>query len=81
MCAQPDAETQLLTIQFAWNGKLKQVSSTLVGVSPEFEMALYTLCYYVGQEDNWVDLGPYRVNVKCYRLGQDKIGSVYPIAD
>lgn len=76
----PDSETQLLTIQFEWNGVLKSVSSTLVGVSPEFEIALYTLCFYLGGEDNHIELGPYPVNIKCYRLG-NKIGSVFPIAD
>ncbi|KAL2573607.1 hypothetical protein AAZV13_17G138000 [Glycine max] len=76
----PDSEAQLLTIQFEWNGVLKSVSSTLVGVSPEFEIALYTLCFYVGREDNHIQLGPYGVNIKCYRLG-DRIGSVFPIAD
>lgn len=77
---QPDSETQLLTIQFEWNGVLKSVSSTLVGVSPEFEIALYTLCFYMGEEDNHIQIGPYEVNVKCYRFG-DRIGSVFPIAD
>ncbi|KAL7149982.1 hypothetical protein ABFS83_05G078300 [Erythranthe nasuta] len=76
----PDAETQLLTIQFEWNGVLKSVSSTLVGVSPEFEIAIYTLCFYLGGEDNYVELGTYPVNIKCYRLG-NKIGSAFPIAD
>ncbi|KAM7491134.1 hypothetical protein LguiA_034055 [Lonicera macranthoides] len=75
-----DSDTQLLTIQFEWNGVLKSVSSTLVGVSPEFEIALYTLCFFVGQEDNHIELGPYPVNVKCYRLG-NKIGSAFPIAE
>lgn len=75
-----DSETQLLTIQFEWNGVLKSVSSTLVGVSPEFEIALYTLCFFVGQEDNHIQIGPYAVNIKCYRLG-NQIGSVFPIAD
>lgn len=78
--SQPDSETQVLTIQFEWNGVLKSVSSTLVGVSPEFEVALYTLCFFVGQEDNHVRLGPYPVNIKCYRLGE-RIGSVFPISD
>lgn len=77
---QPDSETQLLTIQFEWNGVLKSVSSTLVGVSPEFEIALYTLCFFAGQEDNHIQLGPYAVNIKCYHLG-NQIGSVFPIAD
>lgn len=78
---QPDSETQLLTIQFEWNGVLKSVSSTLVGVSPEFELALYTMCFFMGREDNHIQLGPYSVNVKCYRLGNNRIGSAFPIAE
>lgn len=77
---QPDTETQLLTIQFEWDGVLKSVSSTLIGVSPEFEVAIYTLCFYLGREENHVELGPYPVNIKCYRLG-NKIGSAFPVAD
>ncbi|CAN6587561.1 unnamed protein product [Malus baccata var. baccata] len=76
----PDSETQLLTIQFEWNGVLKAVSSTLVGVSPEFEIALYTLCFYMGGEDNRIELGPYQVNIKCYSFGE-RIGSVFPMAE
>ncbi|WOG90153.1 hypothetical protein DCAR_0209396 [Daucus carota subsp. sativus] len=76
----PDSETQLLTIQFEWNGVMKSVSSTLVGVSPEFEIALYTLCFYMGDENNYVELGPYSVNIKCYRLGNN-IGSAFPVAE
>ncbi|KAG2573686.1 poly(U)-specific endoribonuclease-B-like isoform X2 [Panicum virgatum] len=77
----PDSETQLLTVQFEWHGVLKSVSSTLIGVSPEFEVALYTLCFFVGGEDNRVDIGPYTLNIKCYRLGKNKIGSAFPIAE
>nr|CAB3487813.1 unnamed protein product [Digitaria exilis] len=77
----PDSETQLLTVQFEWHGVLKSVSSTLIGVSPEFEIALYTLCFFVGGEENHVDIGPYTVNIKCYRLGNNKIGSAFPIAE
>lgn len=59
-------------------GVLKPVSSTFVGASPEFEVALYTLCFYGGKEDNHVDLGPYSVNIKCYHIGRDKMGSPFP---
>ncbi|GLT49090.1 hypothetical protein SLA2020_226710 [Shorea laevis] len=76
----PDSESQLLTIQFEWNGVLKSVSSTLIGVTPEFEIALYTLCFFTGREDNHIQLGSYPVNIKCYRFG-DRIGSVFPIAE
>jgi poly(U)-specific endoribonuclease len=78
---QPDSDTQLLTVQFEWHGVLKSVSSTLIGVSPEFEVALYTLCFFVGGEDNRVDIGPYTVNIKCYRMGNNRIGSAFPIAE
>ena len=57
----------------------KPVSTTFVGVSPEFEVALYTLCFYGGSEDNYVEVGPYAVNIKCYRHGRDRIGSAFPI--
>lgn len=77
----PDSETQLLTLQFEWNGILKSLSSSFIGVSPEFEIALYTLCFFVGAEDNHILLGPYAVNIKCYRLGNHRIGSVFPIAE
>ncbi|MCO5605199.1 hypothetical protein L7F22_059379 [Adiantum nelumboides] len=80
-CAEPDAHTQCLSIQFTWNGVLKPVSSTFVGVSPEFELALYTLCFYLGEEDNYLELGPYSVNIKCYHLGREKMGSCFPIAE
>jgi len=77
---QPDAETQLLTVQFEWNGVLKSLSTMFMGVSPEFELALYTLCFFAGREDNHIHVGPYPVNIKCYRLG-NKIGSAFPIAE
>jgi poly(U)-specific endoribonuclease len=73
---QPDSDTQLCTVQFEWHGVLKSVSSALIGVSPEFEIALYTLCFFVGE-----DIGPYTVNIKCYCLGDNKIGSAFPIAE
>ncbi|XP_057521077.1 uncharacterized protein LOC130801282 [Amaranthus tricolor] len=76
----PDAETQLLTVQFEWNGVLKSLSSMFIGVSPEFELALYTLCFFAGGEDNHIEVGPYPVNIKCYRMG-NKIGSAFPIAE
>jgi len=48
----PSETDQLITIQFTWDinantkDKKKDVSSTFVGTSPEFEFALYTLCFF-----------------------------------
>lgn len=52
----------------------------MIGVSPEFEIALYTLCFYMKREDYRVQLGPYYVNIKCYRHG-NKLGSAFPMED
>nr|XP_006629499.1 PREDICTED: poly(U)-specific endoribonuclease-like [Lepisosteus oculatus] len=35
----------VLGMQFNWDGYFKQVGSALIGSSPEFDLALYTLCY------------------------------------
>ncbi|KAI4377947.1 hypothetical protein MLD38_015497 [Melastoma candidum] len=48
-------------IQFKWNGVQGRIKH-------EFEVALYTLCFFAGQEENHVELGPYQVNIKCYQL-------------
>jgi hypothetical protein len=59
------------------------VRSSLVGVSPEFEMALYTMCFLNGKEENHVQVGPYQCNIKCFTFGRGsnvKIGSAFPEA-
>lgn len=69
---------QLITIQFEWCGVEKFVSSSLVGTSPEFEFALYSLCFFNGQEDTAAQLGPHRINVKAYKIAGGRIGTAFP---
>ncbi|KAL3148953.1 hypothetical protein ABBQ32_001811 [Trebouxia sp. C0010 RCD-2024] len=76
-----DANERMLTVQFSWNGQQKDISSMFIGTSPEFEMALYTLCFLAGQEENVVSLGDYQVKIKVYRIRSkygDKVGSAFP---
>ncbi|KAF5888327.1 Poly(U)-specific endoribonuclease, partial [Clarias magur] len=35
----------VLGMQFMWDGYYKEVGSSLIGASPEFDLAVYTLCY------------------------------------
>jgi len=79
-----DDTVRLITIQFSWGTELKSVSSTLIGTSPEFEIALYTMCFLEGKENVKVKLGPYSLTIKCHRWhtkNGEKIGACYPCAD
>ena len=65
----PDDHSQLLTMQFSWNGVLKKCGTSMIGVSPEFEVALYTLIFLSQREGKTnVQLGPYKVVHRKYNL-------------
>eukprot|EP00884_Botryococcus_braunii_P016118 jgi/Botrbrau1/318/Bobra.0022s0280.1 len=71
----------VISVQFGWGGEVKAVSSMFVGCSPEFEMALYTLCFVAGTEENLVQIGPFDLKIRAYRIRSkygDKVGSTFP---
>lgn len=77
----PTDEHQLITIQFIWNGCLKKCSSSFIGTSPEFEIALYTMCFFTGGDKDNLKCGPYNVEVTCYKYtfrGKTHIGTSFP---
>ena len=81
--AETEADDQLLSLQFSWRGVEKFVSSSFIGVSPEFEFALYTLCFLVGEQENEVELrmengDVFGLVVKCYKMARDKVGTSFP---
>ena len=64
----PDDQQQLVTMQFSWHNVLKKVSTSLIGTSPEFEMALYTLIFLTQPEGKTpIQLGPYQATVTVYK--------------
>eukprot|EP00538_Stauroneis_constricta_P004554 CAMPEP_0119551048 /NCGR_PEP_ID=MMETSP1352-20130426/4432_1 /TAXON_ID=265584 /ORGANISM="Stauroneis constricta, Strain CCMP1120" /LENGTH=467 /DNA_ID=CAMNT_0007597055 /DNA_START=90 /DNA_END=1493 /DNA_ORIENTATION=- len=82
--ARTDSNDHVLTFQFSWNGIEKFVGTSFVGVSPEFEMALYTICFLIGEENNEVELDTgtdvFLLNIRCYKMARDKIGTAFPEA-
>lgn len=72
-----DRNPHLLTIQFAWKGEVKPKGSSFIGVSPEFEIALYTVCYLMGHQAYKITLGGEAVIIKCHQTA-GKIGTCYP---
>ena len=79
--AETNADDQILTLQFEWHGVEKKVGTSFIGVSPEFEMALYTICFLVGQEENTIELDTgddcFELNCRCYKMARDKIGTSF----
>ena len=81
--AETNDDDHVLTIQFHWDGIEKAVGTSFIGVSPEFEMALYTMCFLVGEESNVIRLDTgtgdeFELNCKVYRFGgRDKISTSF----
>lgn len=84
----PHSTEHLLTIQFNWKGATKSMSSTLFGVSPEFEIAIYTLLFFYQSRNSdqesretVVQLGPFSVSVITHQWDQNGrkfIATSYP---
>ncbi|XP_077361890.1 uridylate-specific endoribonuclease B [Festucalex cinctus] len=77
---QPAEWNHILSLQFSWKNGIKPKGSILVGVSPEFEFALYTLCF-LGSPDERVKVrfSFYRVEIVCHRYNRKHIGTTYPV--
>ncbi|KRY77106.1 Poly(U)-specific endoribonuclease -like protein [Trichinella pseudospiralis] len=58
-----------LSISFTWNKATKQKSGFLLRTSPEYEMALYTMCYiFRNEQDCIVKFGSCTGNILTYSL-------------
>jgi len=76
-------DEHVLSIKFAWDGEEKPVSTFVLGSSPEYELALYSMCFFSRQEKNKVLIDGVEVEVTCYRIRSkygDKIGTAFPQA-
>lgn len=81
LCFQPDRDDQVLSIQFSWKGSVKPIGSTFIGVSPEFEFALYTIIFLLSEERvtrETVKIEEYELQIVVCRHGRH-IGTAYPV--
>ncbi|XP_020502507.2 uridylate-specific endoribonuclease A [Labrus bergylta] len=76
----------VLGMQFKWDGYYKQVGSAVIGCSPEFDFALYSLCYITrpGKQCR-LSLGGKELMIQTYTWdnssygdGKKFIGSAFP---
>ncbi|XP_028934465.1 poly(U)-specific endoribonuclease-A-like [Ornithorhynchus anatinus] len=78
---RPDAEDQVLSLQFGWKDLVKPVGSTFIGVSPEFEFAVFTVAFLQSGEKVsrvLVRVEEYELLLVVCRHGRH-IGSAYPV--
>ncbi|GBG78557.1 hypothetical protein CBR_g27781 [Chara braunii] len=73
----PDRFDQVMQIQFEWGDDLKEFSTLFIGVSPEFELALYTMCFLSGMAEVQVDMGGYDLKVISHRMPNGKLAACY----
>ncbi|XP_076841105.1 uridylate-specific endoribonuclease C [Brachyhypopomus gauderio] len=77
---KPSESDHVVNVQFSWHGLLKPVGSTFVGVSPEFEMAIFTILFLTSTEKTTiavVNLDKYQLELVVHRHGRS-IGTSYP---
>ncbi|KAL4659314.1 poly(U)-specific endoribonuclease-C-like isoform X1 [Arapaima gigas] len=76
----PDTDDHILNLQFSWKNLVKPVGSAFIGVSPEFEVAAFTIVFLMSKEKVTtavVNLDEYQVELVVYRHGRS-IGTGYP---
>lgn len=81
--AETNDDDHVLTLQFSWHGVEKFVGTSFIGVSPEFELTLYTMAFLASSEESVISLDTgggecFDLKVKCHKYDQDsKVGSCY----
>ncbi|XP_062860820.1 uridylate-specific endoribonuclease C [Trichomycterus rosablanca] len=76
----PDADDHVVNVQFSWHGLVKPVGSAFIGVSPEFEMAVFTILFLTSTEKTTValvNMDQYQLEMIVHRHGRS-IGTCYP---
>ncbi|XP_060792542.1 uridylate-specific endoribonuclease B isoform X2 [Neoarius graeffei] len=77
---EPDENKHILALQFSWKNGIKPKGSIFVGVSPEFEFALYTLCFITSPNERVrVSFSLYDVEIVCHHYNRKHIGTTYPV--
>ncbi|RKO84373.1 Endoribonuclease XendoU-domain-containing protein [Blyttiomyces helicus] len=77
---KPSEHAHILSFQLSWQGQVKPVSTFFIGTSPEFELALYTLCFFAGTDSNPMVLDDSHVAIKCHKFNSargPRMGSCY----
>ncbi|XP_076835659.1 uridylate-specific endoribonuclease B [Brachyhypopomus gauderio] len=76
----PDEDKHILALQFSWKNGIKPKGSVFIGVSPEFEFALYTLSFLTAPNERVrLSFSLYDLDIVCHRHNLKHIGTTYPV--
>lgn len=78
--AKATGKEPVLSLKFAWAGEVKPVSTFLIGTTPEFELALYTMAFYSKKDAICADFAGFDVDIITHRFNTrdgDRLGSAY----
>ncbi|XP_038575160.1 poly(U)-specific endoribonuclease-C-like [Micropterus salmoides] len=76
----PDEDDHVLNLQFSWKGLVKPVCGCFIGVSPEFEVAIFTIIFLMTNEKMTTvvaKVDEYLLELVVYRNGKS-IGTSFP---
>jgi poly(U)-specific endoribonuclease len=79
--SQPDGKEHVISIRFKFAGHVKMFSTSFIGTSPEFEVSLYTLLFFLKRENTELVVDDIRLNIKVYdyyKNGERELGSAFP---
>lgn len=70
----------IMEITFAWENRVKSTSTMFIGMSPEFELALYTICYHLSGDSNMIEFKINNDHIRIMVIKRDnKLITAYPI--
>ncbi|CAG8701043.1 9010_t:CDS:2 [Dentiscutata erythropus] len=78
----PSGKEHVITLRFSFEGARKPFSTSFIGTSPEFELAMYTMLFLLKHSDTHVTLDDANLNLKIYPFDQNGIrfiGSAFPM--
>ncbi|KAK9499928.1 hypothetical protein O3M35_002864 [Rhynocoris fuscipes] len=78
----PNNKGSIIKVKYTWKNVTKPAGSMFVGTSPEFDMALYTVCFFARPNDRCnLSVGGKSFFIQSYVFkegNKDIIGSAYP---
>ncbi|RNA22206.1 poly(U)-specific endoribonuclease-B-like [Brachionus plicatilis] len=81
---EEDKETDepgILAISFSMDGVFKPLGGFLIGFSPEFEIALYTIVFLCGEKKTRLNFANLDVIFECYKMernDKEVLATIYP---